>query len=255
MTKEEKDIFNHLPDEASRKEFIAEFWEKRDPDPETEANEFQEEFFRRLEYIDQRFHEGRPGLSTDRGRIYLYLGPPEKVDEFLFHDDPDIRGSIIWWIYYSYELGIEFTDKHGLGEYAITEISGNLFYAMELAKLGAMSAGPGTTRKYLNFKAEFDRAKKEIVLWIPVKALSFEEEQETLRADFEFEFYIYDDQGHKEKFSETRSFIGREEDISGTKEIVFTFPHELKPGKYYLDVIVMGKDGLGKTRKIFEVRA
>ena len=38
MTKEEKDIFTHLPDKASREEFIADFWAKRDPDPETETN-------------------------------------------------------------------------------------------------------------------------------------------------------------------------------------------------------------------------
>ena len=28
MTKQEKDIFKHLPDDASRKEFIVDFWDK-----------------------------------------------------------------------------------------------------------------------------------------------------------------------------------------------------------------------------------
>jgi len=36
MTKQEKDIFHHLPDQDSREEFIRDFWAKRDPDPQTE---------------------------------------------------------------------------------------------------------------------------------------------------------------------------------------------------------------------------
>ena len=44
MTKEETKIFKHLPDADSRKEFIADFWLKRDPDPDTPDNEFRTEF-------------------------------------------------------------------------------------------------------------------------------------------------------------------------------------------------------------------
>ncbi|MDH5468761.1 MAG: GWxTD domain-containing protein, partial [Candidatus Aminicenantes bacterium] len=36
MTRVEKNIFNHLPDKESRKEFIQDFWAKRDPTPDTE---------------------------------------------------------------------------------------------------------------------------------------------------------------------------------------------------------------------------
>ena len=49
MTGEEDDIFQHLPDAESRREFISDFWAKRDPNPETESNEFKEEFERRIE--------------------------------------------------------------------------------------------------------------------------------------------------------------------------------------------------------------
>ena len=52
MTKQEKEIFKHLPDQESREEFISDFWAKRDPDPATEENEFKEEFFRRIEYAN-----------------------------------------------------------------------------------------------------------------------------------------------------------------------------------------------------------
>ena len=77
MTKQEKEIFLLLPDKESRMEFIQDFWDKRDPDPQTEENEFQEEFYQRIEYVNKRFREGIPGWKTDRGRIYIYLGPPD----------------------------------------------------------------------------------------------------------------------------------------------------------------------------------
>ncbi|GAF84612.1 unnamed protein product, partial [marine sediment metagenome] len=107
MTKQEKDIFNYLPDKESREEFISDFWAKRDPSPDTEENEFKEEFFRRIEYASLRFREGIPGWKTDRGRIYIYLGPPDKVEQRPFVNYPDVKG-LIFWGYYKYRLGIEF---------------------------------------------------------------------------------------------------------------------------------------------------
>ncbi len=96
MTKEEKDIFNHLPDRESRQEFIRDFWAKRDPDSDTEENEFKEEFYGRIEYANRYFREGIPGWKTDRGRIFIYLGPPDKIDQRLFINNPSVKG-LIWF--------------------------------------------------------------------------------------------------------------------------------------------------------------
>jgi GWxTD domain-containing protein len=95
MTKVEKNIFNHLPDKEARKEFMADFWVKRDPDPDTKENEFKDEFYRRIEYANKRFREGTPGWKTDRGRIYIYLGPPDKFEETFTHSGIDSRGEIV----------------------------------------------------------------------------------------------------------------------------------------------------------------
>lgn len=255
MTGEEKDIFNHLPDRESRQEFIEEFWSKRDPDPTTEENEFKEEFFERIDYANKHFREGRQGWNTDRGRIYIYLGPPEKTEEFLFHDDPEIRGSLIWWIYYTYDLGIEFVDEKGLGAYTINRIEGNLLDAMERAKLGQIRLGEGGQKKFLNFKAEYNRQKEEIVIAIPVKFLSFKEEEGVLKAEFDFEFYIYGERGTKKEYAkESRTFKVKEEELLQMKEIFFTFLWKLREGRNYIDIIVIGKDGIGKARKIFEIK-
>lgn len=55
--------------------FQDEFWKKRDPTPDTDANEFKDEHYARLTYADGHF-----GLKTDRGRAYVIFGPPEKIE-------------------------------------------------------------------------------------------------------------------------------------------------------------------------------
>ncbi len=258
MSKEEKDIFNHLPDKESRQEFIADFWAKRDPDPETEINEFREEFYLRIEYANERFKEGPPGWKTDRGRIYIYLGPPDKTEEFLFHEEPEVRGSVIFWIYYRYNFGIKFIDKQGLGKYTFDPyygVSGDLFNAIDMAKMG-VSFEAAFEKKFINFDLQYDSEKKEVVVSIPVKAITFVEEEGQLKADFEFEFHIYEKEGQKlEVVKDTKSFKGPEEQVLKLKDIAFAFSLSLKPGSYYLDVIIIGKKDIGKTRKIFEIKA
>jgi GWxTD domain-containing protein len=268
MTREEKNIFHHLPDEESRKEFIRDFWSKRDPDPDTEENEFKEEFFGRIEYSNQHFKEGPPGWKTDRGRIYIYLGPPDKTDEIFTHNQTDysgekIRGSILIWMYYRYGLGLEFVDTNGTGHFTLDPtpyelgggVSGSLSDAIEMAKLGMITDEDTLTKKFVDFDARFESDKEEIVVSIPVKSLSFIAEDGQLKADFEFEFYIYDKEGlKKEKFKEIKSFEMPEEEVLKLKNVVFTFAHSLKPGEYYMDVIIASKASLGKTRKIFEIK-
>ena len=145
MTKQEKDIFKYLPDKESREEFIKDFWAKRDPDSETEENEFKEEFFRRINYANKRFREGIPGWKTDRGRIYIYLGPPDKIDQRPYINDPAVKGLILWG-YYRYRLGIEFIDRTGDGSYSLNRqvgAAGGLLEVIERAKFGQIYSGEG----------------------------------------------------------------------------------------------------------------
>jgi hypothetical protein len=53
MTKEEIEIYKHIPDKESKEEFIGEFWQIRDPDLGTEGNENKIEFERRIEYTNR----------------------------------------------------------------------------------------------------------------------------------------------------------------------------------------------------------
>ncbi|MBE3110131.1 MAG: GWxTD domain-containing protein [Acidobacteria bacterium] len=78
ITREERKIFLELP-ETGKDGFIEEFWKRRDPDTDTERNEFKVEYEDRLEKAGSLFRgEGRPGWQTDRGRIYILFGPPSE---------------------------------------------------------------------------------------------------------------------------------------------------------------------------------
>lgn len=80
MTEEEKRAFRALSDDDARRSFVNEFWLKRDAEPNTPANEFQVEFYRRAQYADAAFStEAVRGSLSDRGMVFVLLGPPSYV--------------------------------------------------------------------------------------------------------------------------------------------------------------------------------
>ncbi len=258
MTKEENKIFVRLPDPQSRKEFVADFWAKRDPDPETPDNEFKLEFEARVDYANRRFREGGPGYNTDRGRIYIFMGPPDKFEEFFTHGDPNVRGSIIWWIYYDYHLGIEFADERGIGKYQIREYDGDFFGAMDLLKLGHYVKADDVFReRFVKYEASYNPESEEIEVGIPAKALIFRENDEgKLQVDLNFTFYIYEDEGVSKKvFQDKKSVITTDGELTEMKTVTLKFPHTLKPGTNYVDVIIQGPTPTSsKIRRIFEIK-
>ena len=84
ITDKEKEVFLKLETEQDRDRFIEEFWKQRDPTPGTPRNEFKEEHYRRIEFVNKTFGRGTPikGWRTDRGRIYIILGMPVDVQKF-----------------------------------------------------------------------------------------------------------------------------------------------------------------------------
>ncbi len=267
MTKQENKIFRHLPDKESREEFIEEFWAKRDPDRETEENEFREEFLRRIEYANSHFLEGPPGWKTDRGRMYIYFGDPDLRDQspMMREDAAQAMGMRGWilWVYYRYGFAVYFFDRRGDGQYVIeptpAELGGSLYgdfsYAIEKAKLGYLPQQDSMTEKFMNFDLDYDKQDNELLISIPTEALVFEEEESVLKLDLELEFFIYKDEtGAKEKLQHTEHFETTEEQILDQDEIVFAVPKDLEPGKYTVDVIITVKPDVGKVRKIFDIK-
>jgi len=80
ITDEERAAFKQLSNDEERDNFIEAFWQRRDPTPDTEENEYKEEHYRRIAYTNEHFAAGIPGWKTDRGRMYIMYGPADEVD-------------------------------------------------------------------------------------------------------------------------------------------------------------------------------
>jgi GWxTD domain-containing protein len=80
ITDEERKAFKQLSNDEERDQFIEAFWQRRNPDPDSEDNEYKEDHYRRIEYANEHFAAGVPGWKTDRGRIYIMYGPPDEID-------------------------------------------------------------------------------------------------------------------------------------------------------------------------------
>jgi GWxTD domain-containing protein len=80
ITDEERSAFMQLSNDEERDQFIEAFWQRRDPTPDTEENEFKEEHYRRIAYANEHYAAGIPGWKSDRGRIYIVFGPADEIE-------------------------------------------------------------------------------------------------------------------------------------------------------------------------------
>src|SRR5688572_2662785 len=80
ITSEEKKAFKALATDEERDNFIENFWRRRDPNPDTEENEYREEYYERIAYANEHFASGIPGWKTDRGRVYITHGKPDSIE-------------------------------------------------------------------------------------------------------------------------------------------------------------------------------
>jgi GWxTD domain-containing protein len=121
ITKDERRAFLELTSDADRDLFIQQFWERRNPDPDSQDNTFESEHYRRISYSNKHFSTGSiAGWKTDRGRIYIEWGPPDEI----------VQGSAgvakpreTWRFRYLEGIGedveYEFTDSSGSGDYRL----------------------------------------------------------------------------------------------------------------------------------------
>lgn len=134
ITGDEKKAFKALKTDEERENFIESFWRRRDPNPDTEENEFREEYYERIAYANEHFASGIPGWRTDRGRIYITFGKPDGIDSHPSggaYDRPSYEGGgstttypfEVWFYRHLDNVGdgleIEFVDPTGTGEYRL----------------------------------------------------------------------------------------------------------------------------------------
>ncbi len=99
----------------AKKAFFQRFWASKDPNPDTEANELMEEYYRRIQFSNARFANGSlGGWISDRGRIFIKFGEPDDVERHPF--EPNGNPYEIWR-YYSLQKNFLFIDRTGFGDY------------------------------------------------------------------------------------------------------------------------------------------
>jgi GWxTD domain-containing protein len=134
ITGDEKKAYKALKTDEERENFIENFWRRRDPDPDTEENEYREEYYERIAYANEHYASGIPGWKTDRGRIYITFGKPDGIETHPTggaYDRPSYEGGgstttypFETWFYRHLDnvgdgIEIEFVDPTGTGEYRI----------------------------------------------------------------------------------------------------------------------------------------
>lgn len=166
ITSDEKKAFKALTTDEERENFIENFWRRRDPNPDTEENEYREEYYERIAYANEHFTSGIPGWKTDRGRVYIAHGKPDSVESHPAggsYDRPSYEGGgststypFEIWFYRHLEgigdgLEIEFVDPTGTGEYRL---------ARDANEKDALRMVPGaglTTSEQLGLSDKADR--------------------------------------------------------------------------------------------------
>jgi GWxTD domain-containing protein len=134
LTDSERKTWTKLKTNEEREQFIKVVWDLRDPDPDTEENEFKDEFYERLAYANEHFSSGKPGRMTDRGRIYIKFGKPDDIESHPTggtYERASYEGGGStstypfekWFYRYIPNVGsgveLEFVDPTGSGEYRL----------------------------------------------------------------------------------------------------------------------------------------
>ena len=136
LTQSERDAWKKLETDDERDQFIQTVWNARDPDPDTEENEFKEQFYERVAYANEHFSSGKAGRLTDRGRIYIKFGKPDSIESHPaggHYERPPWEGGgststypFEKWFYRHIPnvrsgIELEFVDPNGSGEYRLAK--------------------------------------------------------------------------------------------------------------------------------------
>lgn len=141
LTPEESVKWKSIHDEAEAKAFIALFWARRDPTPDTPRNEYREKIDQLTAFADENFKgEKVRGAMTDRGHALLIYGLPKRAARTAAEKTPgldpnaDLQGNqaapeaAVAWTYEGEEARamfgvpsatIRFVDRHDTREYTL----------------------------------------------------------------------------------------------------------------------------------------
>lgn len=183
LTKTEIKIIKHLPTLNDKLNFLQECWDKRDPDTNTEENEGLLLFIERVKYCNSVLKENfTPGWKTDKGRIVIYLGLPNNVEEITiknddqegkrYIDDYDLSRmddylsgeSIVQiWTYIDLKLILKFYKRDFTSSWKLLSYDPRLLEIIEYSKILAgfnLKTPDGNLKNSFKFKSKYDKSEK-----------------------------------------------------------------------------------------------
>lgn len=115
----ERGVYQTLAVEGKRR-FLTQFWNRRDPTPDTPDNPAMTAFYSAVAEVNTAFREGGagqvPGWRTDRGRVYLRNGRP---DEVLRRPAASPKPYEVWRFTRERYRYYVFVDQSGFGHYVL----------------------------------------------------------------------------------------------------------------------------------------
>ncbi len=206
ITKEEEHLFLETSD-SEKEKFKQEFWERRDPDPYTEENEFRIEYFNRIERANELFRsEGKPGWLTDRGRIYILFGPPTYRDTSPLRTDQYGLCREVWQ--YG-NFPVVFVDRNCLGIYHLVTYDLSNIRTLNLAYMHDLSLAQAQAqqtikepKRFFDFdwkiekiKDDRDRIQGVVSIDVPYTRIWFSEKGKKLVTTLDVSLELKDGEG------------------------------------------------------------
>lgn len=268
ITPEERKIFLELP-ESERESFKVDFWVRRDPDPDTETNEFKDEYYKRLERANQMFlGEGRPGWLTDRGRIYILFGPPTER-----HTYPMEASGYCREVWYYGSFPVIFIDEHCSGNFILSAINLEHLQDLNLAQ-GYFQNTITQERSVFDYDLKLIRSQRSRDSLRAVLSLSIKYEQIWFEvrdnASLETQLFlmveIKDRAGNQVWQGQKTADLSfsDEEELKKMKGLKFTMEVEINlpddrfplpaPGKYLLYSTLKQRTGGKELKKVSEIK-
>ena len=254
IEKHEKKEFLRLTTDKERQQFIIDFWKKRDPDPTTEENEFREVYFKRIEEANHLFSQGgSKGWLSDRGRVYVILGPPETKQVYPtgygFYDRP----SEVW--YYGF-FPIVFVDRSHSGNYELTPLGAKHVSELNKAQLKEIpwiKKEEGEKRPF-DFDLKLQKNKKEnrytLQIILPYRSIVFKEKKNVYSASVTAHIHILEIKKNIFQTLDKDVTVTVKEDELNLLDTnyVTDVPLKLAPGKYEVTVVLESKADEVKVR-------
>jgi GWxTD domain-containing protein len=248
---------------SERKEFIEEFWNRRDPDPDTEENEFKNAYEARIKKANELFGVGQAGFYTDRGMIYVLFGPPDDIHQSQIFTRRAGADQQVWL--YSKVINkypnvrISFVDQFGTDDYELVR-SSSIYSILQEAKLYYLNMA--TKKRYFAYvvnlvmlKEEKNKVDFKIQVKVPYKNIWFSSSEDKMKVTLSLKIEVADSSYNKIwEFKKAYSISLREKEIIDLygKEYLIEIPMTLKRGKYSLQVNLVTQTG-EEGRKVLEI--